>query len=397
MTMTEFVESAPRERILKGEKGWWLLGPGGYAKLADAHLTADGGLLPQVERTLREKDILAVPPYQVYTLTVLTSTDCNLGCGYCFQNTAQDPTGGNRPPRLAHNRLKPETTTSILKFAGARMAEAGLDDLSIMLFGGEPLLNPKGCRDLLTRARDYGLKYATMTSNGTLMTPLLARQLAELGLTSVQITFDGAREQHDHIRIRRSGDTGTFDTIVSNIARASELTDIRWTLRVNVSHHNHAGIGTLVEQLGSALDTSRCTIYFARVGDVGLGYGNDLMHTDGLVADFGAWQRRALQLGFTVPRPQAHTPCQTCSFRDGKYGAVVNANGDLASCWETAGKPGWQVGTAEDGYLSSEETLPRWRSCEDHYRYSESENVLTAFRDRVDAALMDHLRELGLV
>lgn len=386
--------SDPQARILKGSKGWWFLGPGGVARLASTCVSEDGTLRPHIERRLRDRGLFTIATHRTYSLTVLTSTACNLGCGYCFQNTGQDATGGARPPRIGTARLTPQTTTAILEFAARRMTEAGIDRLAIMLFGGEPLLNLPGCRDLLSQAAGYGLTSASMITNGTMLTPLVAKELAGLGLRQVQITFDGDRASHDHIRIRRSGG-GTFDAIIRNVARASEVTAIRWSLRVNVSHHNHTGIDTLLEQLGAALDPGRCSIYFTRVGDVGVGYGNDLEHTGELAASFVRWQRRALELGFAMPRPRAGLLCQACSYPDGRFGAVVNADGVLASCWETAGRPGWEVGTAWSGYLPPEDTRHRWLSCGDSYRSVERAEVLAAFQDTVDAALLDRLNELG--
>lgn len=382
-------------RLLKGERNWWFLGPGGVARLGPQHLTAEGTLRPSTQRLLGEKGLLTAAPVNAYSLTVLTSTDCNLGCGYCFQNTGQDPRGGSRPPRIAHARLTTQTITSILDFTDRRMAEAGLDKLKILLFGGEPLLNPSGCLELLSRAAGHGLSSAWMISNLTMLTPSLAAQLESLGLTSIQVTFDGDREDHDRIRVRRSGG-GTFDTIVRNIVRASQVTSIRWTLRVNVSHHNHLGIDALLNRLAAALDVSRCTISFARVGDVGVGYTNDLRHTQELAERFTRWQRTALDLGFSVSRPRAYTPCVTCGFGDGRYGAVVNADGTLASCWETAGKPGWEVGSVTGGYHpDGSQIRERWISCGDMYRYQEDSRALAAFRDAVDAALLDYLDQTG--
>ncbi|GLW22277.1 radical SAM protein [Microbispora triticiradicis] len=382
------------ERILKGAKNWWFVGPGGVARLRARHLTPGGALQPGTERRLRESGLLTTAPVTAYSLTVLTSTDCNLGCGYCFQNTSQDTAGGSRPPRIAHARLTPETVTSILRFTDRQMAAAGLDKLKILLFGGEPLLNPRGCMELLSRAVGHGLTSASMISNLTLLTPLLARRLEELRLKSVQVTFDGDREDHDRIRVRRSHG-GTFDTIVRNIARASEVTSIRWTLRVNVSHHTFRGVDALVDRLAAALDPSRCGIYFAQVGDVGIGYANDLTPTGELAAGFARWQRSALDRGFSVSRPRAHLPCATCGYGDGRYGAVVNADGTLSSCWETAGKPGWEVGSVAEGYLPGAQTRERWISCADLYRNQQDERALAAFRDAVDAALLDHLDETG--
>jgi uncharacterized protein len=388
------VGQASRERILRGEKNWWFLGPGGVARLGAEHLTDEGALRPGAARHLRESGLFSAAPNHAYSLTVLTSTDCNLGCGYCFQNIGQDPAGGSRPPRIAHARLTSETITSILGFAGRQMAAAGLDKLRILLFGGEPLLNPRGCLELLARAADYGLASAWMISNTTLLTPPLARQLSDLGLQSIQVTFDGDREDHDRIRVRRSHG-GTFDAIVRNIVRASEVTSIRWVLRVNVSHRNRPGINALIDRLGAALDTSRCSIYFARVGDVGVGYANDLLHTGELSACFARWHRRALDLGFSVTRPRAHVSCRTCGSGDGRYGGVVNADGTLSSCWETAGKPGWEVGSVTDGYLPGTQVRERWIACEDMYQYGDDGRALASFRDAVDADLLDYLDETG--
>lgn len=388
------VGQASGERVLRGERNWWFLGPGGVARLGTRHLTVDGALRPDAQRQLRDRGLLTTARVRSYALTVLTSTDCNLGCGYCFQNTAQDPFGGNRPPRIAHARLTPATITSILAFTGRQMAAAGLDRLKILLFGGEPLLNVRGCVGLLARAADYGLTSASMISNATLLTPPLAKQLTDLGLRSVQVTFDGDREDHDRIRVRRSNG-GTFDTIVRNIVRVSEVAPIGWTLRVNVSHHNYVGIDALIDRLADTIDTVGCSIYFARVGDVDVGYANDLLHTGELSARFVRWHRRALDLGFSVSRPRAHVPCATCGFGNGRYGAVVNADGTLSSCWETAGRPGWDVGSVPTGYLPGAQTRDRWISCGDLYRYDEDGAGLESFQDTVDAALLDYLDQTG--
>lgn len=382
------------ERLLRGKRNWWFLGAGGIARLGSRHLTADGALLPETERWLDEKGLFTTTPVRAYSLTVLTSTHCNLGCGYCFQNTAQDPAGGGRPPRIARNRLTSQTITSVLDFTQRQMAAADLERLRILLFGGEPLLNPRGCLELLERAADIGQTSAWMISNATLLTPRLARQLNELGLDSVQVTFDGDRPDHDRIRIGRADGGGTFDTIIGNIVGASEAAPVRWTLRVNVSQENIHGIDSLIDRLAAALDPARCTLYFARVGDVGIGYANDLQ-TGELSAAFVRWQRRALGLGFTVTRPGARRPCTTCGHSGGRYGAVVSADGTLSSCWETAGKSDWEVGTVADGYVSGAKADDRWIACEDLYRYDEGARALAEFRDTVDTALLDHLDETG--
>jgi uncharacterized protein len=379
-----------RERLIEGNDNWWFLGPGGTARLNHSHVRGDGTLTTAAEQELRERGLYTEAPPRAYGLTVLTSTDCNLGCAYCFQNTGQDPTGGNRPPRIAHARLTSQVITSALEFAGRKMASAGLDKLRLTVFGGEPLLNPRGCTELLERAADYGMTSAQMISNLTLLTPQLAKRLADSGLSSIQVTFDGDRADHDQIRVRRSGG-GSFDSIVRNMARASEVTSLRWLMRVNVSHHNKRGINDLLARLGESLDPSRCIVYFARVADVGIGYANDLGHTEDFAELFLGWHRQVIEAGFAVPRPGAYPACATCSYRGGRFGAVVNADGTLSSCWDTAGRDGWDVGTIESGYRPDREIDDRWVTCTDANNYAGGQAAWDSFQDRVDAALLDYL------
>lgn len=391
---TQRIPSSYRERIIQGENNWWFLGPGGIARLKATHLTEEGHLTSKAEEFLRDRGLFATKAPTVYSLTVLTSTDCNLGCGYCFQNTGQDQSGGSRPPRIAHSRLTSDTITDVLEFTKRQMDAVGLEKLSVLLFGGEPLLNFRGCRELLARAADYGLISAWMISNGTLLTPLMAKALEDLGLRSVQVTFDGDGAWHDLIRVRRSGG-GTFDNIIGNMVAVTEATALRWKVRVNVSHRNESRMDTLIDSLAERLDPARCGIHFAWVGDVGVGYVNDLRHNSTLAEKFFNWRRRALEAGFSVGLPGASAPCQACSFADGQYGAVVSADGTLSSCWETAGKPGWQVGTAAAGYLPSEETRDRWISCADMYHYEDDDQKVRDWRDEVDATFLEYLDKAG--
>src|SRR5215472_8438317 len=119
---TQRITVSRRERIIRGKNNWWFLGPGGIARLQAGHLTAEGALTPSAEDRLRESGLFTVKQPNTYTLTVLTSTDCNLGCDYCFQNTGQDTAGGNRPPRIAHARLTSEMITDVLEFARRQMS-----------------------------------------------------------------------------------------------------------------------------------------------------------------------------------------------------------------------------------------------------------------------------------
>ncbi|MFC8897107.1 radical SAM protein [Streptomyces cinereoruber] len=382
-------------RLVKSEHGWWFLGNRTWTLLAPDHVLSDGTLHADIDEFLHAHGAHRPRTPRAFFLTVLTTTSCNLGCGYCFQNTALDPTGGNRPPRIDRQRLDAHTIDRIVRFASDRMARAELSKLDVLLFGGEPLLNAKGCMTLLERARTIGMRTASMATNGVLLTPELAKDLAGAGLDSVQVTFDGSREDHDRIRVKHTGGA-TFDSIVRNVSRATAVTDLSWSLRINVSHRNFEGIGRILSEWEGLLDPGRCVVNFAWVGDAGFGYANDLRRAEHVAASFVDWHIAALEAGYRIVWPSMRTTCQTCSVPGGRYGAVVNADGTLYSCWQSAGKPGFEVGAVDDGYLDVPDHAHRWVQCGYEYASDPQEReAMDDFQDRLDGRILDHLYATG--
>lgn len=377
-------------RLIRGEFGWWFIGNQTWTLINSESVRIDGTFDEDVDAFLRSAG--AYRPYvpRSFSLTVLTTTMCNLGCGYCFQNTALDPLGGNKPLRIKKSLLNTSTIDRIIRFTADQMERASLSELYLLLFGGEPLLNNRACLELLDRTKKIGLSSAMVATNGVLLTPKLAKDLEASGLTGVQLTFDGSRDDHDRIRVKHSG-AATFDIIVRHLAQAMEVTDLRWHLRINVSHHNFDNIGELFSQLLAAkVDPARCTLTFAWVGDAGFGYGNALRHINDVSDAFVSWSIAALEAGFRLVRPSMKTTCQICTEPGGRYGAVVNADGDLYSCWQSAGKPNFDVGTIYDGYKNVSEVRERWVSC--GYEYEQTNSAVVAeFQDRVDSQFLDYL------
>jgi uncharacterized protein len=390
------VDDIDGPRLIRSKFGWWFLGNQTWTLLAPDAVLQTGSLSEETENFLRGTRAFNPITTQAYMLTVLTSTDCNLGCGYCYQNKALDSSGGHRPPRIERNVLGPLAISKILSFTEKKMNEENLKDLFLVLFGGEPLLNATRCLDLLKSARSIGLKTASIVTNGVLLKPKLAVALHANGVRDVQITFDGSRSDHDKIRAFRSG-ASTYDIILRNVALAMSITQLSWQFRVNVSHHNFERIKYIFREIIDAgVEPSKCTILFAWVGDKGLGYNNSLGFSKTVRDAFVEWSIAALKCGFMVPRPNMKRTCQTCSNAGGRYGAVVNSDGKLYSCWQSAGKSGFEVGDIERGFDALEETRDRWVSCGYEFLQNDRDSS-ESFHDEVDGRFLDYLHENGLL
>lgn len=141
---------------------------------------------------------------------------CNLKCRHCYMSS---------DAKKYQNEL---TTAEAKQF---------IDDLAdfnvpVLLFsGGEPLIRP----DFFELA-DYAAKKGvrpTLSTNGTLITPEVARKIKDIGVGYVGISLDGLREVNDKFR----GKAGAFEAAMNGIKNCVTV-DQRVGLRFTINHHN---------------------------------------------------------------------------------------------------------------------------------------------------------------
>lgn len=164
---------------------------------------------------------------------------CNLKCQHCYMSSRDV----EYPGELTHAE-----------------GVAFLEDLAalgvpVVLFsGGEPLKRPDAL-ELIARCRQLGMR-ATLSTNGTLITPELARRLKELDLSYVGISLDAAEPAvHDRFR----GVEGAFWQTVAGI-RNCKAAGLKVGLRFTVTALNVHELPRLFD-LMEAEDIPRLCIY----------------------------------------------------------------------------------------------------------------------------------------
>jgi|GEM_PF-2387641 len=375
-------------RVIEGKSGFWYIGTGATLLLPRSfHL--DGVLTAEGRAELESSGIERPRPARHYSLTVVTSTACNLGCPYCFQNTEAAAPGRFDPPRIERRVLDRAVIGRIVDFTRPRMRAAGLERLFVLLFGGEPLLNMAGCVDLLERLAAVAPVAASMVSNGVLLTGERARRLERVGLRSVQVTLDGPRQLHDRTRFTRSG-RGTFEKVLANCAAVQESSGLALSLRLNTTAEGLPHLEDLVGEVAQRLDASRCALDIAPVLNYAGRFDPVLERTEADVAALLRGYAAALEAGFTVGWPSGRS-CGFCGERDGATGAVINADGTLYSCWETIGKAGYEVGSIDDGYGAY--PPEKWVSCGEFAVGAAGRAKARSFDDALTVGLLELLRD----
>ena len=178
---------------------------------------------------------------------------CNLKCVHCYAHAKT---------RESENEL----STSEGKALIDDLADMGVP---VLLFsGGEPLMR-KDLPELAAYAVKKGMR-AVISTNGTLITPVVAKVLKDIGLSYVGISLDGMQNVNDRFR----GVDGAFQSALDGI-RNSQAAGIKVGLRFTINRFNVNEIPSLFDLL-EEMDVPRICFYHL----VYAGRGSALVNDD---------------------------------------------------------------------------------------------------------------------
>lgn len=187
---------------------------------------------------------------------------CNLKCVHCYAH-AKD--------KLFENELSTEQGKTLI------------DDLAqfgspVMLFsGGEPTIRPD-LPELAAYAVEKGMR-AVISTNGTLISPSMARTLKQIGLSYVGISLDGMEEVNDRFR----GVKGAFNAAVEGMKNCREA-GIKVGLRFTINKLNVLELPKIFDLLEKMDIPRACFYHLVYAGRGSKLVKEDLTHNETRVA-----------------------------------------------------------------------------------------------------------------
>jgi len=166
---------------------------------------------------------------------------CNLSCAHCYNRSG--------PGRTTEGELTTAEALGVID----DLADMGVP--LILFSGGEPLMR-EDIWELARRAGDRGLKMA-LSTNGTLITPDIARRIRDCGIEYAGISLDGALAK-THDRFRNS--PGAFEQTIRAFSACREA-GLRCGVRVTLTKENCRELEALVD-LALSLGASRFCLYW---------------------------------------------------------------------------------------------------------------------------------------
>lgn len=142
----------------------------------------------------------------ITALTLMMVQECNLKCSYCYAGDGEYNEKG---------RMNEEIAKYAVDFLFENSGET--QDLTLIFFGGEPLLNFENIKRTVLYANQKALQlgkniHYSMTCNGTLLSNKVTNFILEHNI-SVQVSVDGNKEAHDSRRFYENK-TGSYENII---------------------------------------------------------------------------------------------------------------------------------------------------------------------------------------
>ena len=173
---------------------------------------------------------------------VIPTYECNLACPYCYVERED----------IANKKMSNEKAEAAINFIKNITNQSKGNELSLTLFGGEPLANIDGSFFILDSldqwCKEKNIKFIVrMYSNGTLLTKEIADELLKHNISFLQITLAGPKKIHDEKRVFKNGE-GTFEKTIDAIKIAIN-SKIPLVIAVNIDKDNKDSMEELLEDL----------------------------------------------------------------------------------------------------------------------------------------------------
>lgn len=219
------------------------------------------------------------------TLVLEVAQDCNLRCSYCY---AGDGTYGGTPMLMA-----PQTARRSVRYLLDN--SGGNEDLTVILFGGEPLLNLPAIEAAVETAASHGAVVGkkvrfSLTTNGTLLNPEIVRFLSDANI-AVAVSMDGPAAIHDSNRPHADG-RGSYAGVAANLKMLLDVAPSAVAARVTLTP---AQWGSVVEVFDHLIGLGFHEVGIAPVSPVCASLLPSREEEDELIRGFGVLARRFLE------------------------------------------------------------------------------------------------------
>lgn len=278
-------------------------------------------------------------------LTIAPTLACNFRCPYCYEE---------------HKDIfmSKEIQAALLKFVEEKIAFWKYKSISIVWYGGEPVLAFQTVislsKKLLEICDRHTVKYqAVMVTNGFLLNEAMVEQMKTAFIKAIQITIDGTPETHGKRRILKSNPSyNTYDQILKNVNIITKKR-IFVDIRINLDKENALKIKSAVDELAKRIEYKKyvriyATGIFCMEDTATMNDGNLLAMKDNIQISLQC-VKYSSAAGFRTSKND-FLPMFKARFCAAPTGNafVIAPTGDIYYCWNDIGNKKYRVGNLSE-------------------------------------------------
>ncbi len=270
------------------------------------------------------------------SLTIAPTSDCNFRCVYCYEKKS-----------IRKKSMTLEVEDAIIDLI--KSVKTTISSMNVAWYGGEPLLRfdviERLSKRIIQICKENNIQYfSSIVTNGYLLTPEIAKKLAEYQIKNIQVTLDGPKETHDKRRILANGE-GSFEKIINNIAMCKEFLP-KINLRINVDKSNFDKVQELYEYFKERNILDIVVPYLGQVKSSNDCYQENKCLSNNtfskLLYQFQSFTNRTMFAFYPIRRTNL------CG-ADSLYSFVIDSDGMLYKCWDDIGIECKSVGNLLEG------------------------------------------------
>lgn len=288
--------------------------------------------IDEVAKILELERLASETDFDVRMYTILTTTACNASCAYCYESL------------WPVKSIDDETAKSIAEFILSDSKDG--DEIHLWWFGGEPLMNMRPIKIITSMLQADKTRniYSKLTTNGSLITSNVASELWRLGISSIQVTVDGLKTEHDEIKnfssvppnSREIKSDSSFEGLIHSIDLLIDQ-GIEVQVRVNTGKNYRDCIPNVLSYFETRFPKKQLSLYFEPIDS--LSKNNNYAIPENDLRDFYTYSiyARVSWNGFKQPEdllyPYLTTYCGACI----PYLRKINPDGGLGKCHRDLG------------------------------------------------------------
>ncbi|MBO5613911.1 MAG: radical SAM protein [Prevotella sp.] len=267
-------------------------------------------------------------------LTILPTRGCNFGCIYCYEQ--------DRPMK----HMDEQTERAIIGFL---KSNTNMKRLSVVWYGGEPLINFPSVERLSKAFLQMGIEYsAKIVTNGYLLTSDIADKIESLCIRNIQITLDGPEAVHNQRRMLLGGQP-TYRIIMDNLKYLLQVNkSVTIDIRTNVDRRNMEEYNTFYQNFKTEVDNPRVNLYPGFVSDLLSSECVSAEHNisaGGYKAQFALdiYDKYGIEIKSFLPKYRRHS-CVASKY----WAFVIGPEGELYKCWRMVGNKQQEIGNVNN-------------------------------------------------